>query len=311
MDADQLLELAGIAPDLLNAARARVPTEKVSALVHLIWSGLNDENMGLSSHPIKPGNFHMMGKLCVHAPTLGKALHRGIEYYRLVQDDFQITLKETDETATIQVDLKRPELDEDNLLTELLILTWHRIASWLIDEQIVLKETRFSYPAPSRVDEYRYLFPCIHRFDQAVNSFSFNPGYLERPVVQSHESLKAFIAGCPTNLFVLYRQDNSLATRVRQVLEPHASHSMPGLDAVAGVLGMSKYALRQRLKEEGTSYQKIKNIVRRDMAIYFLTQVPPISVGEIALKVGYSEPGDFVRAFKGWTGVPPGQYRRS
>ncbi len=311
LDAHNLLRSAGISPELLDAPRARVLTDKIAMLVRLIWRELEDENMGLGAHPTKLGTFHMMGKLAVHAPTLEKAIVRGIQFYRLIEDSYELQLTATVNSATFTLKLKQPELDSENLLSELILLAWHRFASWLIGENIVLKEAAFAYPTPLRIDEYKYLFPCIHHFNQPESSFSFHRRYLEMPVVQTHESLKGFIADSPANLFVLYRYDSCLSTRVRQLIEPVVSEGVPGLEEVADELGMSKYALRQQLKIEGTSYQQIKNITRRDMAIYYLTQVPSLSIGEIAPRVGFSEPGDFVRAFKGWTGVTPGHYRHS
>mgnify|MGYP000651318666 CR=1 FL=1 len=311
LDAHRLLRNAGIAPELIDASRARVLTDKIATLVRQLWSELQDENMGLSLHPTKPGSFHMMGKLAVHAPTLEKALGRGVQFYQLVVDDYELQLTRSEHTAKITLKLKQPERDIENLLSELVMLAWHRFASWLIGQNIVLKEATFAYPTPSRIDEYKYLFPCLSHFNHAESSFSFSHRYLDLPVVQTHETLREFIADCPTNLFVLYRNDNSLSARVRQLIEPDVSRGIPGLDVVADKLGMTKYTIRQQLKAEGTSYQQIKNIVRRDMAIYYLTQMPSLSIAEIAPEVGFSEPGDFVRAFKGWTGVTPGHYRHS
>jgi AraC-like DNA-binding protein len=66
--------------------------------------------------------------------------------------------------------------------------------------------------------------------------------------------------------------------------------------------------LRRRLKQENTSFQEIKDLLRRDLAIYFLGR-PELPVNEIAHRVGFTEASTFHRAFKKWTGVTPGAYR--
>lgn len=71
---------------------------------------------------------------------------------------------------------------------------------------------------------------------------------------------------------------------------------------------MSPQTLRRRLKDEGTSYQKLKDQLRRDMALFYLDQ-PDISIQGIAEMLGFAEPSTFHRAFKKWTGMTPGDYR--
>ena len=76
-----------------------------------------------------------------------------------------------------------------------------------------------------------------------------------------------------------------------------------------GIAAYKALALVRRLKDEGSSYQQIKDNLRRDTAVYFLSR-PELSIDEIALQLGFSEPSAFHRAFKKWTGVTPGVYRQ-
>ena len=65
---------------------------------------------------------------------------------------------------------------------------------------------------------------------------------------------------------------------------------------------------QRRLAEEHTSFRAVKDSLRRDMAIARLnsSQVP---LAVLADELGFSDSAAFQRAFKGWTGVPPGSYR--
>jgi AraC-like DNA-binding protein len=64
----------------------------------------------------------------------------------------------------------------------------------------------------------------------------------------------------------------------------------------------------RKLNDEGSTFQQIKDLLRRDRAIYFLT-TQSLAVSEIAEKVGLSDPSVFARAFKSWTGLSPRDYR--
>ena len=71
---------------------------------------------------------------------------------------------------------------------------------------------------------------------------------------------------------------------------------------------MSVSTLRRRLNKENTSYQKFKDITRRDAAIHYLKQ-PELKINAISALMGYDEPSVFHRSFKKRTNVTPGEYR--
>ena len=69
-----------------------------------------------------------------------------------------------------------------------------------------------------------------------------------------------------------------------------------------------RYTLRRHLREEGSSFQELKDHLRRDLAIYHLGR-DELAIQDIAEQLGFSEPSAFHRAFKKWTGLTPGAYR--
>ena len=83
---------------------------------------------------------------------------------------------------------------------------------------------------------------------------------------------------------------------------------LPSFEELTGLLNMSARTLRRRLEREGTSYQRIKDNARRDVAIELLSQ-QGMTVSEVAELVGFSDPSAFHRSFKKWTGQSPGSYR--
>lgn len=78
---------------------------------------------------------------------------------------------------------------------------------------------------------------------------------------------------------------------------------------MAEQLHMTAYTLSRKLKAEGSSYQKIKDNLRRDQAVIMLTR-QNLTVSEISSQLGFAEPGAFSRAFKHWTGLSPLAYRK-
>ena len=68
--------------------------------------------------------------------------------------------------------------------------------------------------------------------------------------------------------------------------------------------------MRRRLNDEKTSYQNIKDECRKEAAITYMN-VPQLSINDIAALMGFDEPSAFFRSFKKWTGMTPGEYRKS
>jgi len=66
--------------------------------------------------------------------------------------------------------------------------------------------------------------------------------------------------------------------------------------------------LIRHLAAEGTSFQRIKDNLRRDIAIRDLAAGDK-SIEAIAQDVGFASTANFHRAFKQWTSMTPGAYR--
>jgi len=72
-------------------------------------------------------------------------------------------------------------------------------------------------------------------------------------------------------------------------------------------LGTTERSLQRKLTEMNTSYQEQLNGLRKEAAIAYL-QAGEYPQSEIAYLLGFSDPASFNRAFKRWTGMPPGRW---
>jgi AraC-like DNA-binding protein len=95
-----------------------------------------------------------------------------------------------------------------------------------------------------------------------------------------------------------------VATKIRALL-PDAAN----VDAVASALHMSARTLQRRLGEAGTQFSEVLDGVRADEARRALAS-SDVPLAEIAWKLGFADLATFSRAFKRWTGLPPGTFRR-
>lgn len=85
---------------------------------------------------------------------------------------------------------------------------------------------------------------------------------------------------------------------------------LPQLDSVAAVMGVSVRTLQRRLAEHGVDFSSIIEKTRFEAAMRLMRD-RSIGLLEIALELGYSDLSSFSRAFRRWTGVAPGRFRRN
>ena len=84
---------------------------------------------------------------------------------------------------------------------------------------------------------------------------------------------------------------------------------LPTLDQLALLVGVSPATLKRQLASEGTTYSRLLDRIRYDVACDMLS-IPKMTIQEIAQELGYSGTNNFTRSFRRMTGVTPGQFRR-
>jgi AraC-like DNA-binding protein len=77
---------------------------------------------------------------------------------------------------------------------------------------------------------------------------------------------------------------------------------------MAKTLHMSPRTLQRKLADAETTYLKLVDDTRRDLALRFVED-PHRSITDITFTLGFSQQSAFARAFKRWTGRSPTEYR--
>ncbi len=105
------------------------------------------------------------------------------------------------------------------------------------------------------------------------------------------------------------RQRPGLVADVRVVLTQRLAGGAP-MGGVAAELGMTERTLRRRLVAAGTSYQRLLDEVREELARSLLAGRATVPVAALADRLGYADASAFIVAFRRWTGTTPAAYAR-
>jgi AraC-like DNA-binding protein len=305
----QALERAGINPTVMNNSSQRVHTDQVARLFKTVQETLDDEFMGFTQTHCKVGLFATMAELVSHCSTLGELLDKAIIFYNLVSNDIPMKLSRSQGNAVLSFQMTQPHLDPEHFMAEFWLVIWHRFPSWYIGQPIRLQETHFTFSSPQHRDELQIMFPSQLHFNRSANRLIFDAQYLDKPLVRSDQELETYVQNAPADVMTIPGSDSTLEAKIERIIgQRHPDRLVfAPIHQLAEELGISSQTLHRRLKESATSYQKIKDNLRREVAIQKLVN-ERLSVEQVADIVGFTESRSFTRAFKHWTGLTPREY---
>jgi AraC-like DNA-binding protein len=305
-DRATFLDEARIDPRVLQDPALRVPIDAYVALYNRVAEALGDEAFGLFAQPMRRGAFEFLVRGAIGSPTLAEALGRMSRYLAVSLPPLAVTLVanrlEIRETQPI------PPGPSRVFAFEWLLRLLHAVSCWLVARPVTLEEVRFPFAAPRHAADYVLVYTEHPAFGGDALVATFHASALQLPLRRTDADVTAFLEGAPGKIGLLYRRDREVARDARSAIARSLASS-PTLDAVAAELGLSSRTLHRRLEEEGTSFRKLKDAVRRDAAMTRLGKGTE-SVAEVASALGYSEPSAFFRAFRTWTGEAPSTHRR-
>jgi len=129
------------------------------------------------------------------------------------------------------------------------------------------------------------------------SSRKMNPLMYKQLIDQAEKYLKSLNNG------------DNLAAQLTNTLADLMACGEANADAACRALKLSRRTFQRRLKAERTSFQKILQEVRADLAVRYLSDMRLKSL-DIAMLLGYSNMSSFTTAFKSWYDMPPTEYRQ-
>jgi AraC-like DNA-binding protein len=298
---------AQIAPILLRDPSARITALQMEQLSGAAMQALDDEALGWFSRRLPWGSYGMLARASISAPHMGLAVARWCRHHGLIAPDITLRLAVDAGIATLH-SAENCDLGEQREFCLVSVLrNIHGLACWLIDSRIPLLQAEFPFAAPAHQSAYAVLFSCPTQFESKVACLRFDASYLQLPLARDEKSLQTMLQHALPLTVLQYRRDRLLVQRVRQALalphpQPHTAESL------ADLLHVSPRTLHRQLKDEGATLQGLKDATRQVQAVSML-QRSNRPIKQVAEAAGFRNEKSFIRAFKGWTGQSPGDFR--
>lgn len=298
----------GLDPSLLADPAARIDRRKFIDLLLAVMQQTEDEFLGFGDgFRTRPGTFSMMAHAVINSPTLEKAIRRALNFYELFGLNTMARLELREHEAVILFSVG--PMDFRDFIVETLVFISIRFFGWLIGKPIVPIRITLDFPPSPGAGQYKELFPCPVLYGQTRSQVVLDRSYMDLPLVQNPLSLSKFLKDSIAQLIDGNFHSVGLPAQIRAIISKEYGNNFPDFQVICEKLNMTPQTLRRRLKEGNASYQEIKDSIRKDASIYYLSK-PDLSIDEIAMLMGFSEASSFHRAFKKWTGKTPSAFRK-
>lgn len=306
---EQLLAGTGLDAGGLAAPGRRLPLPTVIALVERARALTREPALGFHLGLQMRISWHgFLGFAAMASSTIADALAVAERFAPTRTNALALRLDREGKTAALVIEERAPLGPAQDAIIFALITGIWQIGTALCGRALP-GSAELAFPEPAYYERFRRMPPQELRFDQPQHRMIFDAALLELPLAE-HDPVAQQLAReqCERELAALGVADPLAQVRALLPLDPPAS-GFRTLDEVAERMHVSVRTLKRRLAEHGTSFSELLDEARRDRATLLL-RAGELGVDEIGARLGYSDPANFARAFKRWTGVSPRAFRR-
>ena len=309
VERDALFAAARVKPQVLQHPNGRVSFLDFNLLAIAALQACHEPALGLLlGQRLNVSSHGILGYAVLASANLGQAIQFALKYYRVLGLTFDLELIEHPERMELRAIESMPMGPLTRFAAEGLLASLYSIARFLVGVDLQGLTVGFAHAAPAYAERYREIFGVAAQFDQPWHSLSMPKRYLAQPMALANPgTVQMCEQQCEALLATLDVQEG-LLTRVRRLLLARPG-DFPNLQSAAQALHTSGRSLRRHFSDLGTSYQQVLDEVRKRLALQYLSTTH-LPLYEIAFLLGFSDPSNFRRAFKKWTGKTPGDYRR-
>lgn len=306
LDAKEIFSKADLDLDAASQPGARLPIEKIAVVWRTAVAETKNTALGLEiANFIEPTSFYSLSISTWASNTLLEALQRYVRFTLVVSDGIELSLEENGDFIDLCAINHTPERAHEGF--DACLSTILGICRQVSSPDFNPVQVQMERPEPEDADKFAQFFKAPIEFSADRTLMRFRAEELRKKLPHANEDL----AKHNDNMSISYLAEHSKdrwGMRVYVKLLQLLPEGVSTETRVAEVLGVAEENLRRYLRKEKTSYRQILNDTRKQLAIHYLHQ-KQLPLTEITYLLGFSDPSNFSRAFKQWTGYTPGEYR--
>jgi AraC-like DNA-binding protein len=310
----RLLRSSGIDPAALDRLTAFITFDSLIDLLERSSDELNCQDFGLRL--AERQDIGILGALAVamrYSTTVGEAMQCASKYLNVYNAAIAFNISsgegrsgESQRQARLVFSLLAEHPHRWAQTAEHGIGIASRIMTLLSEGRCHLQQVWFPHAALASETAYRSRFDAPMAFRAETLALAYAPGDLDWPISQGNQELHdvatAYLDG------QLPGRSNRVGIRVRHTVEALLGTGTCGHRQVAGTLNMNARTMQRRLKEEGSTFEEVKDEVRRDLAEKYLSQ-PDMPLTQVTALLDYADQSAFGRSCRRWFHATPREVR--
>ena len=309
IDPEPLFAAENIKPKLPIDPSMRMPYEKIDRIRAKAFELCNDEAIGIRAASVySASHLGALGYAWQASMTLRNAFTRLERFIRVVNDKAVVLVENLDDcmVVTIRLDVPSENLSarDDSALA-----TITRMCQLVYGDRFRLQGVNFKHPTPRDLKSYFEFFACQLNFDQADNQLLIPLSIADDLLVGGNPELALLNDQVVTRRLALLDR-NDIVARVQSMLMEQLPNGQVSDDSVAAALYMSVRTMHRKLADVNQNFRTLLVEMRRNLAELYIMD-NSLTLTEISLLLGFSEPSSFSRAFKSWTGSAPSEIRQA
>jgi AraC-like DNA-binding protein len=249
------------------------------------------------------------GYLFMNAPNIGAALADFVRYGPVFQTQAHFGMKRGKRRVCLEYSSNHPEMPGWEIDSEITVGYIIGIVNKLAGRRVILSEVHFDHPPNCKRSVYARLLSIQPSFNRRLNRLYYPLSLLDEPIHGADPLLYAVLHRHMSDLANSMPKENDLIDVISNNIRRGLGSGTTTLEHIASEVGIEPRTLQRQLVKTGTSFQKLFDQIRLELALYYLDRTS-LDVTQIAFELGYAEASVFSRAFKRWTGVAPGPYRK-
>ena len=247
-----------------------------------------------------------LGAAMRHAATLGEAIAAFVAFQIGNSTGGAVYLIRAEQDVILGYGVYDQTVPASPQIYDMVLAVGCNLVAELTKGAVGPAEILLSRPTPGDAAPYQRLGRCPVRFGQSQTGLLLTRDSLafRLPEADSdrHAQARARLASA------LEESRPKMSGHVRHLLRPQLLMGKANMEDVALRLGLHPRTLRRRLRQEGTSFETIKDEVRHAAARELL-MLGALGIADIAFTLDYASVSSFVHAFRRWSGVSPGRWR--
>jgi len=311
-DISPIFQQYGVTNVMLETPDARISIPKFMRIGHDAIQLTNTPHLGLAiGTQLHVGDIGLTGFAALTAENLWRSLQLLTRYELLTSHNCRghSTSYLENGLGVMNFYSISPYNTFNYFVVDTILSGWFKLATWLSGEFQLLDRIEVEYEHTGYAAEYEKHFKCPIHFGAARNALIFKRTSLKLPCRYANTASNEQARNLCDQALQQILGRKGIREKVMDIIGPMLHGTPPSMEDVARKMGIGSWTLRRTLAKENILFQNLLDQTRRELAESYVRDTLS-NFSEIAFMVGFSTPHAFQKAFKRWSGMSPGEYRR-